>query len=218
MESAANSVYIDQICQKYGIKNYTICADGSIDVDGDVYLSNKRFDYFPIQFNYVMGSFTSEYNKLKSLKGAPRYVKGRFCCSNNISSLEHLPEFMGGPLTLTDNELTSLVGCPENVKSLAVYRNKLTSLEGCPVHIYGDFMCSDNPIDSLLHFPKTAEGYLGIFSNTLIPDYFIKTFCGLPKEKQKLVLKFMNYSSVWDNGFNQNSFDDLLLEIEEGLL
>lgn len=209
---------IYKICQAYGIKNYTICADGSIDVDGDVYLSNKRFDYFPIQFNYVMGSFTSEYNKLKSLKGAPRYVKGRFCCSNNnLSSLEYLPEFIGGSISLTDNDLTSLVGCPEKAESLVVYRNKLTSLGGCPIHISGDFMCSDNPIDSLLHFPKTAGGYLGIFDKTLIPDYFIKTFCGLPKDKQNLVLKYMNEVSVWDNGFDKDCFDDLLLDIEEGL-
>ena len=27
---------IDEICKKYGIENYTINDDGSIDVDGDV--------------------------------------------------------------------------------------------------------------------------------------------------------------------------------------
>ena len=28
--------YIDSICSKYGITNYTINSDGSIDVDGEI--------------------------------------------------------------------------------------------------------------------------------------------------------------------------------------
>jgi hypothetical protein len=32
---------IDSICKKYDIKNYTINDDGSIDVDENVYLSNR---------------------------------------------------------------------------------------------------------------------------------------------------------------------------------
>ena len=32
---------IDSICKKYGIKNYTINVDGTVDVDGNVDLVKK---------------------------------------------------------------------------------------------------------------------------------------------------------------------------------
>jgi len=38
---------IHKICKEYGIKNYTINTDGSIDVDGYVNLSKKRLTKLP---------------------------------------------------------------------------------------------------------------------------------------------------------------------------
>ena len=35
---------IDSICKRYGIKNYTINKDETIDVDGNVNLSSRRID------------------------------------------------------------------------------------------------------------------------------------------------------------------------------
>ena len=41
---------IKSICEKYRITNYTINSDGSIDVDGDVDLSEKRITKLPLKF------------------------------------------------------------------------------------------------------------------------------------------------------------------------
>ena len=44
---------IDQICIKYNIKNYSINPDGSVDVNGDVDLSNKNLEKLPLFFGSV---------------------------------------------------------------------------------------------------------------------------------------------------------------------
>ena len=77
------------ICEKYGIENYTINLDGSIDVEGSVYLFNMNLDKLPLKFNKVGGYFGCSNNNLTSLEGSPNYVGGSFSCSNNqLISLE----------------------------------------------------------------------------------------------------------------------------------
>jgi len=115
---------IHEICKQYGIKNYTINPDGSIDVDG-VYLSirdNTQHNKFsmeklPLKFNKVNifdcennklisfeGSpkevnkfFNFTCNKLTSFKFAPKIIRGNFWCNfNNIKSFEYFPSYVGG--------------------------------------------------------------------------------------------------------------------------
>ena len=58
---------IEEICEKYNIKNYTINPDGYIDVDGYVILSSKGIDKLPLNFNKVTGDFTLSSNGLTTL-------------------------------------------------------------------------------------------------------------------------------------------------------
>jgi len=60
---------IDAICYKYGIENYTVNPDGTVDVDGDVYLSDTKLTKLPLKFGYVSGSFRCAWNQLTSLEG-----------------------------------------------------------------------------------------------------------------------------------------------------
>jgi hypothetical protein len=84
---------IDSIPKAYGIMNYTINPDGSIDVDGDVGLNNERLTKLPLKFRNVGGDFYCSYNNLPSLEGCPQTVGGDFYCRNNqLTSLEGLPE------------------------------------------------------------------------------------------------------------------------------
>ena len=46
---------ISLICKRYRIKNYTVNSDGSIDVDGNVYLDNRKLTKLPLKFNKVNG-------------------------------------------------------------------------------------------------------------------------------------------------------------------
>ena len=55
---------IHKICEKYGIKNYTINTDGSIDVDGNVHLWCRGLTELPLKFNHVSGYFNCYVNKL----------------------------------------------------------------------------------------------------------------------------------------------------------
>ena len=98
---------ISLICEKYNITNYTINEDGSIDVDGDVYLWNKGLTELPLTFNKVTGYFDCGSNNLTSLKGCPRWVGGNFYCNRNqLTSLEFSPYYVGGYFNCSSNQLT----------------------------------------------------------------------------------------------------------------
>jgi hypothetical protein len=107
---------ISLICKRYRIKNYTINSDGSIDVNGDVDLSNYDLTELPLTFNKVTGSFDCGGNNLTTLKGSPRWVDGSFYCSSNrLPSLEFCPDYVGSYFicrynNLTDNYCESEIG------------------------------------------------------------------------------------------------------------
>jgi len=107
---------IQEICEEYGIENYTINGDGSIDIDGDVDLWNEGLDELPLKFNHVSGDFICSINKLTTLEGAPKSVGGGFWCDyNNLTTLEFSPKSVGGSFYCHNNQLTTLVGGPQSV-------------------------------------------------------------------------------------------------------
>ena len=98
---------ISLICKQYGITNYTINSDGSIDVNGDVYLYDKGLTELPLTFNKVSGSFDCSSNNLTSLNGSPKWIGGWFSCQyNQLTSLEFSPDYIGGFFDCTGNKLT----------------------------------------------------------------------------------------------------------------
>ena len=74
---------IDEICKEYGITDYTINSDGSIDVNGSVYLNDKNLTELPLKFNKVGGDFDCSGNFITSLLRCPKEVGGYFYCYNN---------------------------------------------------------------------------------------------------------------------------------------
>ena len=98
---------ISLICKKYGIENYTINDDGTIDVNGDVNLWIKGLTELPLVFNKVSGNFSCSYNRLTRLKGCPRWVGGDFYCDfNDLKSLKFSPDYVGGDFNCGMNPLT----------------------------------------------------------------------------------------------------------------
>jgi hypothetical protein len=65
---------IDSICKKYGIQNYTINGDGTVDVDGNVDLYNRGLTKLPLKFGRVTGNFYCHSNKLTTLEGCPNTI------------------------------------------------------------------------------------------------------------------------------------------------
>ncbi len=105
---------------------------------------NKKIDFN--KFKDKEGDFYCSYNKLTSLKGAPKIVKGGFSCSfNKLTSLEGAPKIVEGDFYCGHNKLTSLKGSPKIVEGdFNCFNNKLTSLEGAPKEVNGDFYCYNN--------------------------------------------------------------------------
>jgi len=112
---------------KMDIENYTINADGTVDVDGNV--------------------------NITSLQGGPKQVgRGFYCNDNNLTSLQGAPERVGGEFSCNYNNLTSLQGGPERVGGhFFCSNNKLISLHQISKqikYIGGEFDIEDNPLKS----------------------------------------------------------------------
>ena len=71
--------------KKHEVKKYTLVPDEQygfvIDVNGDVYLSDKNLINIPVKFNTVKGNFYCTRNKLTSLEFSPQTVVGSFNCN-----------------------------------------------------------------------------------------------------------------------------------------
>jgi hypothetical protein len=88
-----NKKDIQLFLEKSHIKDYIIYDNLTVDVKGDVNLSNQNLKAFPIQFGVVSGSFLCDGNNLTTLLGAPHKVALVFDCSSNaLTSLEYAPE------------------------------------------------------------------------------------------------------------------------------
>ena len=143
---------IDKICKEYGIKNYTINEDGSIDVNDNVWLNSKGLTELPLVFNKVNGDFNCSGNQLTTLKGCPRWVGGYFYCDfNDLTSLEFSPEYVGGSFGCTDNDLTDLVGSPKEVGGYfyCASNQNLVNPKGYSEKIGKRLVCPDTQLGSI---------------------------------------------------------------------
>ena len=175
---------IEEICEKYGIKNYTINDDGSIDVNQKVSLSYYGLTELPLKFGVVTWNFFCSQNNLTTLKGCPREVGGRFTCNhNNLTTLSGSPESVGGHFNCSNNYLTTLEGSPKSVgDGFDCDGNNLTSLEGSPKYVTRTFHCANNNLTDLKGSPKSIGGGFYCHTNPIgsifdkVDIDFIRTF------------------------------------------
>ena len=180
-------IEVEKICKKYGIRNWTLNPDGTVDVDGSVYLSKKGLSKLPLKFGRVTGYFVCHNNQLTSLVGCPKEIGRDFRCDNN--------------------QLTSLVGCPTEIGGdFWCHSNKLTSLEGCPTEVGDSFWCYLNQLSSLKGAPEYIEGGVDFIPNNIIKE--ILDLNSYDKDIQKYILKWQKEYSIWrkDGSFNQDRF------------
>ena len=178
---------ISEICEEYGIRNYTINEDGSIDVDGYVDLVRKDLTELPLNFGRVTGIFNCSYNKLTTLKGSPKYVGKNFYCDNNkLTSLEFCPEEVSGDFNLNSNlEISSLEYCPKKVGgNLFSMSNNIKNLYGISGDISGELVFFISPISSIFNrvdmdFVRAFNAYRVIKDNKVVLKrlkYVMETF------------------------------------------
>jgi hypothetical protein len=168
---------IDSICKKFGIRNYTINEDSTVDVDWDVNLYDKGLTKIPLKFGEVSGYFSCGDNQLISLEGSPLSVGGYFnCISNQLKSLEGSPLSVGGGFYCS--------------------YNKLKSLDGISGRISGGIYCYNNQLRDV---KGVKDGWLGEFDIRRNPVYQI--FKLFPEDKWDEVIEILNeYEVIRDNG------------------
>lgn len=120
---------IEHICDQYGIKNYTINSDGSIDVDGSVYISGYRLSKLPLKFNRIRYNFYCGNNSLTTFENFPIEVGGDFICDfNRLKSLVGSPIKIGGYLSFIGYNLETLDGLSIPYDKLMYYDPNLQEL------------------------------------------------------------------------------------------
>ena len=127
---------IHVICKKYNIQNYSINLDGSIDVDGNVVISDivlgnvkspNIIEKMPLKFNMVSGDFYCNWNKLTTLENSPGYVGGNFyCIGNELKNLIGIGIVNGENILCDGNPLESFEGYNGDLSKLYfLNKNKL---------------------------------------------------------------------------------------------
>jgi hypothetical protein len=97
----------------------------------------------------VLGGFNCSYNRLQTLKGAPKYVSGNFYCSNNqLQTLKGAPKYVSGNFYCNSNQLQTLEGAPKHIGVFFSCDNnsQLTTLKGLPKYIGGDLCWHDTKV------------------------------------------------------------------------
>lgn len=168
-----NRVEVNIIMRKFnislGLGTYTISSLGVIDVQGCVDIRYSNLTRLPLKFGQINGSFNCGGLALKSLKGAPEYVRYDFSCNNNeLTSLKYGPKKVGGSYNCSNNELEDLAGCATEIgRDFSCKFNKIKSLSGCPKDFYGRFNCSHNRLTNFTGAPERFKGQIYANSNYL---------------------------------------------------
>lgn len=183
---------VEAICQWLKLKNYTINPDLTVDVNGDVDISNKSLKRIPVIFNQVKGNFIVSENQLESLENGPKIVgKNFYCDKNKLVSLDFCPQTINRNYSLncSYNLLKTLDTLPKDIENLDVSYNyletlgtslpknmnylncsfnRLKSLKGSPEKITSRFYCNNNLLESLEGGPKEVYGDYLAHRNQLV--------------------------------------------------
>ena len=143
------SDYITRFFDKQkNVMRFLVNKDGTVDVSGDIVITDGKFKKLPIKFKNVTGDFIFRNCELESLEGCPRKVGGDFnVVGNNLFDLNSGPIFVGKNYNCNDNYIQSL--------------------EGSPDRIFGNFDCSGNFLPNLIGGPKKVSGYFDCSENPL---------------------------------------------------
>ncbi len=116
------------------LEDYTFHKDGTLDVNGDVDLSEMNLTQLPFKFGKVTGDFNCSYNELSSTENMPRIVGGSFYCYHNpITSLIGGPEEVGWDYSCSETLISSFDGIPQHLRIFYCTNCKrLRSLKGLP--------------------------------------------------------------------------------------
>ena len=96
---------------KYGVENYTINEDLTVNVNDSVNLIENNLKSIDVQFNVVSRNFFCNNNQLTSLEGCPKEIGGVFWCHDNelLGELQEIEDF---------NEIKKILDIKKHKKEL----------------------------------------------------------------------------------------------------
>lgn len=70
--------------------------DGSVSVDGSIFIGHEKFSKLPVKFKKVSGYFEIQNCAyLSDLEGCPEEIEGLFCYTGYIENLDYCPKIIG---------------------------------------------------------------------------------------------------------------------------
>jgi hypothetical protein len=129
--SEAERILIDQDVA------YERLPDGTLLARGNIHLASEGLTRLPDLSNVILyGTFTCAYNKLTTLEGAPKAVRGFFSCYNNqLTSLKGAPQTVGGNFSCDHNKLTHFEGAPRVFRRLNTDLGRFESWDAVPENL-----------------------------------------------------------------------------------
>ena len=120
----------------------------------DKYGANMRGQTF-------IGDLKIKHQKIDTLIGSPKKVKGNFDVSfNQLTNLNHCPKDVTGAFVCTDNMLLTLKDGPERITlTFDVKNNLLKTLEGGPTTVGARYIVSNNKLESLKGAPEECKSF-----------------------------------------------------------
>lgn len=157
---------ITKFLEENRVLRYTINDDLSVDVDGDVDISNNPISYYhndksyntiPCKFNNISGYFDCSHNQLSSFENFPNSVGSDLRADHNsFTSLDGFKTSVGDRLDITHNlieSVTNLNGMNLDNVDLSSNPIKHISSEVINMSNFEDISTFDNtPIYDLLNF------------------------------------------------------------------
>ncbi len=179
----------------------------------------KSLKYGPAE---VGGDYFCHENSLISLEGSPKTINKNFnCFLNQIKKLKYGPIHVNGSYYAYQNELVSIEGAPDFVGlAFHITGNTINDLVGCPTFI-GDIFSFDNDVKLYLGKRNCNVKKVVIQAQEVIP-VSAKTISQIVIDNQKhlsIVFKYINFLDLYnkDGGFNESDFNNIILDIKEGL-
>ena len=229
---------------KYGYKrgwfNHGTCHinfDDSVDVNGNVYMSDNYLEYIPINFDTVTGDFNIRFNKLTSLKGCPREVGRNFNCNNNetLKTLDNLPIRVGGIINfencglistkglnnvvcdefeLSKNNISDLTGCPKHTNRLILSDNNITSLQGVSLTT-SILSVANNPLQSFKGSKIVIEDRNGYSNKIILDNVKLKNTIDLPSSMDYISLVESEFPMVLRRALMVNIKLNKIIELQD---
>jgi hypothetical protein len=185
----------------------------------------KRNDLTSLEFSPIKvgRNYNCQENNLILLRGVPEEVPNTFWCAiNNLQSLENGPKSVGGNYLANHNQISSLEGSPSFVGgSFTVSANPLINLVGCPKHI-GNTFSFDHTILSLYMGDRDCQ--VPIVRMEKLKNFDKNILRSIPQSilnrHLRLLFKYNGLSEVWtsDGSVNNERLDDMIFEIDDGML